>query len=98
MGIKPPPDRPWALVLRWPEFAGWVGKHVDSALRRAAVMALGESGEAASLGTGRTPVVVWRRLSRLCEDLAGDPDERVTLGARELHECLAGINCVLHPA
>ncbi len=35
---------------------------------------------------------------RLCEDLAGDPDERVALGARELHECLAGIACVLHPA
>ncbi|MFF4424666.1 hypothetical protein ACFY04_28485 [Streptomyces sp. NPDC001549] len=35
---------------------------------------------------------------RLCEELAGDPDERVALGARELHESLAGINCVLHPA
>ncbi|MFG2987281.1 hypothetical protein ACGFYQ_39615 [Streptomyces sp. NPDC048258] len=35
---------------------------------------------------------------RLCEELARDPDERVALGARELHESLAGINCVLHPA
>ncbi|MFE6906806.1 hypothetical protein [Streptomyces erythrochromogenes] len=34
---------------------------------------------------------------RLCEELTQDPDERVALGARELHESLSGINCVLHP-
>ncbi|MFF3256975.1 hypothetical protein ACFYWP_39745 [Actinacidiphila glaucinigra] len=35
---------------------------------------------------------------RLCEELAQDPDQHVALGARELHERLAGINPVLHPA
>ncbi|MDX3238493.1 hypothetical protein PV392_22955 [Streptomyces sp. ME03-5709C] len=35
---------------------------------------------------------------RLCEELVRDPDGRVALGARELHEGLAGIDCVLHPA
>ncbi|MGW6984076.1 hypothetical protein ACWGE1_32320 [Streptomyces sp. NPDC054932] len=35
---------------------------------------------------------------RICEELARDSDERVALGARELHESLAGINCVLYPA
>ncbi|MEV8566812.1 hypothetical protein AB0436_14785 [Streptomyces sp. NPDC051322] len=34
---------------------------------------------------------------RLCEVLTRDPDERVALGARVLHESLSGINCVLHP-
>ncbi|MFE5490411.1 hypothetical protein ACFQ7Z_10705 [Streptomyces virginiae] len=34
---------------------------------------------------------------RLCEELTRNPDERVALGARELHESLSGIDCVLHP-
>ncbi|MFF9505084.1 hypothetical protein [Streptomyces sp. NPDC014656] len=35
---------------------------------------------------------------RLCEALTRDTDEHVTLGARELHDSLSGIDCVLHPA
>ncbi|MEV6681036.1 hypothetical protein AB0N09_29850 [Streptomyces erythrochromogenes] len=35
---------------------------------------------------------------RICEELAGDPDERVASGARLLHGSLTGITCVLHPA
>ncbi|MFJ5220454.1 hypothetical protein ACIP98_37940 [Streptomyces sp. NPDC088354] len=35
---------------------------------------------------------------RLCEELARNPDGRVALGARELHESLAEIDPVLHPA
>ncbi|MFG2339424.1 hypothetical protein [Streptomyces yangpuensis] len=35
---------------------------------------------------------------RICEELAHDPDEHVASGARELHESLARIDCVLHPA
>ncbi|WP_128977399.1 hypothetical protein [Streptomyces roseicoloratus] len=35
---------------------------------------------------------------RLCEALTRDTDEHVALGARELHESLSGINCVLYPA
>ncbi|MFE7185644.1 hypothetical protein [Streptomyces erythrochromogenes] len=35
---------------------------------------------------------------RICEELAGDPDEHVASGARLLHGSLAGITCVLHPA
>ncbi|WP_328740837.1 hypothetical protein OHA91_36865 [Streptomyces erythrochromogenes] len=35
---------------------------------------------------------------RICEELAGEPDERVASGARELRTSLAGITCVLHPA
>ncbi|MFD7026455.1 hypothetical protein ACFWAR_00225 [Streptomyces sp. NPDC059917] len=34
---------------------------------------------------------------RLCEELTQHPDERVSLGARELNESLTGIRCVLHP-
>ncbi|MGW7312308.1 hypothetical protein [Streptomyces sp. NPDC054865] len=34
---------------------------------------------------------------RLCEELTRNPDERVALGARELHESLSGIDCALHP-
>lgn len=35
---------------------------------------------------------------QLCEELARDTDDRVALGARQLHEFLAEINPVLRPA
>ncbi|MGE7389021.1 hypothetical protein ACQKM2_26440 [Streptomyces sp. NPDC004126] len=35
---------------------------------------------------------------RLCEELSGDADDRVALGARRLHEGLAVVDPVLRPA
>ncbi|WP_406389953.1 hypothetical protein [Streptomyces sp. NBC_00887] len=35
---------------------------------------------------------------RLCEEMAGDNDDRVARGSRRLHESLAGIDPVLRPS